>query len=90
MSSVGASAIAAGGNASEKDLAAVEKMMSAVGAVVVRVAEKDLDAVTGLSGSGPAYVYIFIEALADGTAPPRCEISCHFFHVVLMVFFLPC
>jgi pyrroline-5-carboxylate reductase len=60
----GASAIAAGSSAGEDDLAWAERLLGAVG-VVVRVPEYQLDAVTGLSGSGPAYVFLVAEALIE-------------------------
>jgi pyrroline-5-carboxylate reductase len=61
----GASGFALGKNASAADAELAKKLLSAVG-VAMQVKENLLDAVTGLSGSGPAYVYQFIEALSDG------------------------
>lgn len=61
----GAAAIAAGSAAGDDDLAWAESILGAVG-TVVRVAEPLLDAVTGLSGSGPAYVFLVAEALVEG------------------------
>jgi pyrroline-5-carboxylate reductase len=60
----GVSALAGAPGATEPDLAWAEEVLGAVGRVV-RVAESDLDAVTGLSGSGPAYVFLVAEALVD-------------------------
>jgi pyrroline-5-carboxylate reductase len=61
----GAAAFARGGAATDADAALAAKILGAVG-TADEVPEKLLDAVTGLSGSGPAYVYTVIEALADG------------------------
>jgi pyrroline-5-carboxylate reductase len=58
----GAAAIAPGKAATDDDVAWAESILSAVG-VVVRVPEDQLDAVTGLSGSGPAYVFLVAEAM---------------------------
>jgi pyrroline-5-carboxylate reductase len=59
------SALCAGPSATEDHLATAEAVLGAVGDTV-RVDEGQMDAVTGLSGSGPAYVYMIIDALADG------------------------
>jgi pyrroline-5-carboxylate reductase len=60
----GVAAISPGSSAGEADMAWAEEILAAVG-VVVRVPETALDAVTGLSGSGPAYVLLVAEAMAD-------------------------
>lgn len=61
----GASAYALGNEATAADGALVGKLLSVVG-LAIELPEKLLDAVTGLSGSGPAYIYQVIEALGDG------------------------
>jgi pyrroline-5-carboxylate reductase len=61
----GATAVSGGAHASADDLRIARELFEAVGRVVV-LDEGLLDAVTGLSGSGPAYVMLIIEALADG------------------------
>lgn len=58
----GASAVAAGELADEADLEVAEAILGCVG-LTVRVDEKDLDAVTALSGSGPAYVFYLLESM---------------------------
>lgn len=61
----GAAAVAKGRGLGPDDLAIAEEIFGAVGRVVV-LDEELMDAVTGLSGSGPAYVAIVVESLADG------------------------
>lgn len=60
-----AAGFAGGKSATQDDIALVEKLLSSVG-VACAVNEAQLDAVTGVSGSGPAYIFLAIEALADG------------------------
>jgi pyrroline-5-carboxylate reductase len=60
----GATAISPGKHASEADLAIARTVFDAVG-ITVQLDESHLDAVTGLSGSGPAYIFLILEALAD-------------------------
>lgn len=61
----GASAFSRGMKATDADAALAQQLLSAVG-LAVEVPERLLDAITGLSGSGPAYAYVMIEALSDG------------------------
>jgi pyrroline-5-carboxylate reductase len=60
-----ATAVARGSRTTESDMASAMKIFGAIGAVVA-VNEEQIDAVTALSGSGPAFVYTVIEALAQG------------------------
>lgn len=61
----GASAFCRGSHAGDADADAAMRLFSAVG-LAIEVPERLIDAVTGLSGSGPAYGFMCIEALADG------------------------
>jgi pyrroline-5-carboxylate reductase len=78
----GITAIASDTGVVEADLELAEAVLRAVGRVV-RVPEAQLDAVTGLSGSGPAYVYLIIEALTEAgvreglPAPVARELATH-------------
>ena len=81
----GAAAISPGSHADADDLAWAEGILGAVG-VVVRVPEKQLDAVTGLSGSGPAYVFVVAEAMAEAgvlAGLPRAEAETLAFETLL-------
>ena len=61
----GATALCPGAHAGPEAMAQARQVFDLVGSTV-EVSEAQMDAVTGLSGSGPAYVYTVIEALADG------------------------
>lgn len=62
--SAGATAVTKGANATDEDIKLARTIFDAVG-ITVEVDEKLMDAVTGLSGSGPAYFFVIIEALSD-------------------------
>lgn len=64
MLAAGITALCRGRFVSDEQLAIAQRIFSTVGRTVV-VDEKHMDAVTGLSGSGPAFIYIIIEALAE-------------------------
>ena len=61
----GITAIAKGKFAAQKDIDTAQRLFGAVGKTVV-VDEKNMDAITGLSASGPAFIYIILESLAEG------------------------
>lgn len=81
--SCGAAAVYGNANAGASDVAAAQALFESVGSCWIAPSEDLLDAVTGLSGSGPAYAFVFLEALRDaGTAQglPRdaaLELACH-------------
>lgn len=61
----GASAFSLGSRATKRDGEYVKKLLNSLGAIV-ELREEMLDTVTGLSGSGPAYIYYIVKALAEG------------------------
>jgi pyrroline-5-carboxylate reductase len=61
----GAAALVAGAHATDADLAVAKTIFDSVGTSVVLDDESLMDAITGLSGSGPAYIFVIIDALAD-------------------------
>jgi pyrroline-5-carboxylate reductase len=61
----GAAGISPGSAATQQDIALVERIFNAVGRAVV-VSDEMMDVVTGLSGSGPAFIFALIEGLSDG------------------------
>ena len=65
MVGAGMTALAVGPGVGPEAVARVQQIFDAVGKVVV-LEERLMDAVTGLSGSGPAYIFLAIEAMADG------------------------
>jgi pyrroline-5-carboxylate reductase len=70
---------------SAEKIETLEKLLSGAG-IVDRLDERYMDAVTGLSGSGPAFTYLFIEALADGgvrAGLPRDKALCYAAQTVL-------
>lgn len=67
MVNKGASVFACGGAVTAADREQTRRILGAIG-IVMEMDESQLDAVTGLSGSGPAYVFEFIQALVDGAA----------------------
>ena len=64
---MGASCFSRGAAATDEDAAVVRRLLTSVGQAY-EVEESQLDAVTGLSGSGPAFIYTVIEAMAEGGA----------------------
>ncbi len=60
----GATAVAAGSRATEEDVALAQALFDSVGITEV-LDESQMDAVTGLSGSGPAYLFLILDALCD-------------------------
>ncbi|MGA3293369.1 MAG: pyrroline-5-carboxylate reductase [Candidatus Acidiferrales bacterium] len=65
MVGAGITAISKGKHAAQKHVDLAKKLFGAVGKTVV-VDEKNMDAITGLSASGPAFIYIILESLAEG------------------------
>ncbi len=61
---LGASCLCAGAHTRSEDLALIEELFSS-GSLTLRVEERMMDAVTGLSGSGPAYLFYLVEAMID-------------------------